>query len=81
MTPLKFLIWLASIFTVIILAVLIYVNDVISYGMPSLDQLENPDQNFASQVISADGKILDHFFIERRISIPFDSIPANFITP
>lgn len=79
MTPLKFLIWLVSISLVIMIGVIIYVNDTVSYGMPSLDQLENPDQNFASQVISADGKVLDHFFIERRISMPFDSIPAHFI--
>jgi penicillin-binding protein 1A len=79
MTPFRFLILLASITLVIIIGILIYVNSTISYGMPSLDQLENPDQNFASQVISADGKVLDHFFIERRLSIPFDSIPANFI--
>ncbi len=79
MTPLKFLILLVSITLVVVFALIIYVNSTTSFGMPSLDQLENPDQNYASQVISADGKILDHFFIERRISISFDSIPANFI--
>ena len=79
MTPLKFLIIICSLALVSIIAVAIYVSDTISYGMPSLEQLENPPQNFATQIISSDGKVLDHFFIQRRVSLPIDSIPVDFI--
>ncbi len=46
--------------------------------MPSLEQLENPKQNFATRVYSADGHLLDNYFIERRVWVPFDSIPRYF---
>lgn len=52
---------------------------VISDGMPSLAELENPKLNLATQIYSEDGVLLDHFFIERRVDLPFDSIPKNFI--
>lgn len=51
----------------------------ISSGLPSLEELENPKQNIATQVISSDGKVLDHYYIERRIPLPIDSIPKDFI--
>ncbi len=53
-------------------------NFVISDGMPSLAELENPKLNLATQIYSADGELIDHYFIERRVDVPFDSIPDNF---
>lgn len=49
------------------------------YGLPSLEQLENPKQDFATQVFTADGELLDHFYKYKRVSLPFDSIPKHFI--
>jgi len=51
----------------------------ISDGLPSLSQLENPKQDYATQVFSSDGELLDHYYKFRRVSLPFDSIPTNFI--
>ncbi len=79
MTPIKYLLWLFIIFLVIGLGVALYVNSVVSYGLPSLEQLENPKQNLATRIISSDGVLLDHFFIERRVNIPLDSVPKDFI--
>jgi penicillin-binding protein 1A len=57
-----------------------YIKTVIATGMPSLEQLENPKQNLATQVISADGKVLDHIFSkEQRVPLKYDSIPEPFI--
>jgi len=78
MTPLKFLWLLIGSFLSIAVIVLIYVSVVISNGLPSLEQLENPKQNFATRVYSADGKLLDHYFIEKRVWLPYDSIPKDF---
>jgi len=47
--------------------------------LPSLEQLENPKQNYATQIISSDGELLDHFYIQKRVSLPLDSIPKDFI--
>lgn len=75
----KYLLWLSIIFLVIGLGLALYVNSVVSYGLPSLEQLENPKQNLATRIISSDGVLLDHFYIERRVNIPLDSVPKDFI--
>ncbi|MFP4368056.1 MAG: penicillin-binding protein 1A [Candidatus Kapaibacterium sp.] len=79
MTPKKLLIILVLLTAAFIAGLVIYVNSIISEGLPSLEELENPSQNFATQVLSADGALLDHFYIERRINLPLDSIPDDFI--
>ncbi len=79
MTPLKFLWILIAGFVSVLLIAIIYVNIVISEGMPSLAELENPKLNLATQIYSDDGVLLDHFFVERRVDLPFDSIPKDFI--
>jgi len=79
MTPLKFYIILliSSLFMMLIVGWFSYNS--ISEGLPSLAQLENPKQDYATQVFSSDGELLDHYYKFRRVSLPFDSIPINFI--
>ncbi len=79
MTIPKFIALLFSIFIFIIIIITIYVNSIVSEGLPSIEQLENPPQNLATQVLSSDGELLDLFSIQRRIYAPFDSIPKDFI--
>lgn len=79
MTPLKFLWILIGVFAGICLIMFIYIRIVISSGMPSISQLENPKLNLATRIYSADGVVLDHFFIERREDIDFNQIPKNYI--
>lgn len=79
MNPFRFLIILVAVFLIFSSGVAYYVYDCVSEDMPSLEQFENPEQYYATQVLSSDGRVLDHFFIERRVSLPFDSIPKNFI--
>ena len=49
------------------------------WGLPSLEELENPRPQLASKVWTADGEILGQFFIENRIETNVDSIPAHLI--
>ncbi len=49
------------------------------HGLPSLEQLENPPNELATRVLSADGEIIGQFFIKRRSYLPFDSIPPAFL--
>lgn len=64
----------------LVAAVLLYIVVVINDdSMPTLQQLENPPQELATQVFSADGVLLEHFAITRRTYAPFDSIPQHFI--
>jgi penicillin-binding protein 1A len=78
-TPLKFLMTLIIAFFVISLITFVYVKSVISEGMPSISQLENPKLNLATQIYSSDGVLIDNFYIERRVDLPYDSIPKYFI--
>jgi len=79
MTPLKFLWILIGVFVGICLIMFIYIKIVISSGMPSISQLENPKLNLATQVYSSDGVVIDHFFIERREDIDYSQMPKNYI--
>ena len=79
MSALKFYIILLVSFIILMFLVIWYSYNSISDGLPSLSQLENPKQDYATQVFSADGVLLDHYYKYRRVLLPFDSIPQNFI--
>ena len=79
MSPFKFLMILIGVSFIVFILLSFFVYESISYGLPSLEQLENPKQNYATQIISSDGEILDHFYIQKRVSLPLDSIPKSFI--
>ncbi|MBU3740998.1 MAG: PBP1A family penicillin-binding protein [Candidatus Kapabacteria bacterium] len=65
-----------GLLAVVFLYVVVVIND---DNMPTLEQLENPPQELATQVFSADGVLLEHFAITRRTYAPYDSIPQHFI--
>ena len=51
------------------------------YGpMPDLQQLENPNTNLASQIISSDGETLGkYYFNDNRTPITFEQLPTNMV--
>ncbi|MGA0966745.1 MAG: penicillin-binding protein 1A [Flavobacteriaceae bacterium] len=49
--------------------------------MPDLQDLENPNTNLASQIISSDGEILGkYYFDDNRTPITFEELPENMVT-
>jgi len=66
-------------------AILAFMGMVVIFGyifylaqdLPSLDQLENYDPDLVTRIYSADGKILDELYLEKRIFISIDQIPNN----
>ncbi|MCP5063882.1 MAG: PBP1A family penicillin-binding protein [Ignavibacteriae bacterium] len=48
-------------------------------GLPSLEQLENPQQSLATNVVSADGKVIGSFFRQNRREVKIDSLPIFVI--
>ena len=48
-------------------------------GLPSLEQLENPKPELASRVLSADGEVLDQFFIKNRTRVTREQLPKTLI--
>jgi len=64
---------------VIFIAAFVLFTEYIFEGLPSLEQLENPRQQLASNVYSIDGELIGQFFNENRIEVSIDSIPPHVI--
>ena len=48
-------------------------------SMPSFEELENPDSNLATEVISADGVTIGKFYSENRSSIKYKDLPKSLV--
>ena len=48
-------------------------------AMPSFEELENPDSNLATEVISADGVTIGKFYSENRSSIKYQDLPKSLV--
>ena len=63
--------------------ILFFLVQVASFGyfgeLPSFDQLENPENNLATQIISEDGEVLGKYFFENRTKAKFSELPENLI--
>lgn len=47
--------------------------------MPKFEELENPNTNLASEVISSDQELLGKFYHENRTIVQFDNLPPHLI--
>lgn len=57
-----------------------YILSVVEKGpIPSIEELENPDQSLATRVFSKDGELLDYYFNQKRVNLTIDEIPQDFI--
>lgn len=48
-------------------------------GLPSIEQLENPDTAIATEVRSRDGAVLDKYYTENRTWVRYDQISAHVV--
>jgi penicillin-binding protein 1A len=48
-------------------------------GLPSIEELENPQTDIASFVMSRDGEVLDKYFTENRTYVTYDNISQHVI--
>lgn len=79
MNPKKLIIILAISTAVAFAGVGALVYFTVKGNLPSLEQLENPPVNQATQILSDNGELLDHFFIEKRVSLRYNQIPKDFV--
>ena len=49
----------------------------LSKDLPSLEQLENYDPDLVTRIYSADGKVLNELFVQKRVFIELDKIPEH----
>ena len=48
-------------------------------SMPSFEDLENPNSNLATEIISADGETIGKFYNENRTSIKYADLPKHLV--
>lgn len=65
-------------FIVLFIFLIFYIPYIIS-GLPSLEELENPQQELATKVYSIDGEVIDRFFIKNRTSVDIRDLPPHLI--
>ncbi|NDI98600.1 PBP1A family penicillin-binding protein [Flavobacterium sp. LaA7.5] len=47
--------------------------------MPTFDELENPDSNVATEVISSDGVTIGKFYLENRTPVKYADLPQHLV--
>lgn len=68
----------AAVLGVGILLILAYTVYLFS-GLPSLARIENPKPELATRVFSADGEVLDQFYIKNRSHVSLQEIPSTVV--
>ncbi len=61
------------------LGVFVWLWIVVSKGLPTLDQLENPKPELATRLVSADGELLDQYYIKNRTTVHLKDVPKDLI--
>jgi len=72
-----FLLWVIGLLPVIGLSAILYFAS--KSDLPDTVALANPKTNLATQVISADGKVLGRFYLENRTNVNYEDISPYII--
>lgn len=72
-----FLLWLVGLAPLIVLAIMLLLAS--KSSLPDTVALANPRTNLATQVISADGKVLGSFYLENRTNVNYNDISPYVI--
>lgn len=48
-------------------------------NLPSVEQLENPKSELASEVLTDNGDVIGRYYTENRVPVPYDSLSPNLI--
>lgn len=78
----KFTLWFWSLFGAGILFIILLfslASQEVFGELPTFEELENPEKNFATEIISIDGKTLGKYYNENRTPVKFEDLPQNLI--
>ena len=74
------LLWALALSPFITLFSLVYLTALGFFGdLPTFNQLENPKNNLATEIISEDGAVLGKYFFENRTKTSYNELPQNLI--
>ena len=72
--------WLIVVSPFIGLFLLVNLTSMGVFGdLPTFNQLESPENNLATEIISEDGALLGKYFFENRSRVKYNEIPENLI--
>jgi len=70
--------YILAVAVLVVAAAAVWFDVAIIETLPSLQQLENPPQEYATRILDRNGRSIESFFVKRRVYMPYDSIPAAF---
>lgn len=70
--------WLLMLLPLLLMGVFVLYLTVFA-DLPSLEELENPRSNLASEIISSDQKVIGKYYIENRTNVSFESLSPNVV--
>jgi len=72
--------WRVFAYTLLgILAFFLFASWGLFGSMPSFEDLENPDSNLATEIISSDGVVLGKYFKTNRSQLKYSDLPKNLV--
>ncbi len=72
--------WMLYVFSLLIVMLFfIGVANNVFGPMPSFTELENPKTNLATEIYSADGKLLGTYYLENRSNIEYKDLPPHLV--
>lgn len=75
-----FILWFLLSSPIIFLSIIIFLTSQGLLGdLPTFDQLENPKNNLATEIISEDGVVLGKYFYENRSSARYSELPSSLV--
>ena len=86
LTPKKIILYFWSLFVVLpmlLFFITMWCAKTGSMGfdpLPSLQELENPKSNLASEIITTDGKLLGKYFKENRTNVKFEDLSPHLVS-
>ncbi|MDN6309173.1 MAG: transglycosylase domain-containing protein [Psychroflexus sp.] len=78
----KYIMWFWAIFgggILCIVLVFLFAGWGLFGEMPSFEELENPESNLATEVLSADGKTLGKYYKENRTPVKYEDLPQHLV--
>ncbi len=74
------ILWLVLMSPFVALTLVLYLTSIGFFGpLPTFEQLENPKNSLATEIISEDGKVFGKYFYENRSNIKYEDLPQNLI--
>lgn len=73
-------IWVGFALSILAISTLFTLIGLGAFGdLPSFKDLENPEENIATEIISADGKIIGTYYLENRTPVSYNELPQHLV--